>query len=456
MLTEPPGVLDRSAAPRDLAALYRSWRILDLVGETVAAMPPEWLHILNVARNLLEGHALPGIDLPDDLAKLVADPEPAFTTVVRTERKRRIVYPVTGDTSVQPLRNILDFPQITLPDLMLRTLSRELFDYRLLSGDINGQYNTDAGPAFEEYDQVIEERVPSSAPGRKKRQKVYALLDVSNSMRDDNRIIFAKGLMLAYLVTAAEEQANLYVRTFANTVHARSDCTGPGEFAALAQRVLRVTPDGSTDIKGALDMAIGDIRALDGVNRFERMLEPPPTEILLISDCESYSIPHIPHGIKLHTVHLKSGRMMTAYKEGFEKIRQESKTFHEIDTTAFSLPDTTRDRWLLLQDGRSLESLVPITAPDADPAEVRENTLRRKDLLTAYERMQPPAGRHAGRRDARPGRQGSPSRLDLAELVRAIWLAVRRLFRRPIPDELVTPLHAPIETPFGMHFRARK
>ena len=54
--------LDRLMRPEeDLEDLYRSWEVLDLVGETVSAMPPGWLDVLNLARNLLDARALPGI-----------------------------------------------------------------------------------------------------------------------------------------------------------------------------------------------------------------------------------------------------------------------------------------------------------------------------------------------------------------------------------------------------------
>ncbi|HNO65299.1 MAG TPA: hypothetical protein PKK39_03060, partial [Tepidiformaceae bacterium] len=48
----------------ELQELYRSWRILDLVGETVNELPPEWLRILDIARNLMLQHPLPGVELP--------------------------------------------------------------------------------------------------------------------------------------------------------------------------------------------------------------------------------------------------------------------------------------------------------------------------------------------------------------------------------------------------------
>lgn len=385
------------ALREDLAALYRSWEMLDLLGETVAAMPPQWLAILNIARNLLEGDPPPGVDVPDDLLNLIGPAEREIVTVERTEHRRRMVISPSDDTTLQPLRHIYDYDRITLPDLMLRDLDRELFEFRLLSGSINGQYPVDARPTTEEWDELVEERIRTRRPVRKRRQKVYVLLDVSNSMREENRAIFAKALVLAYLVSAAAEGSRLYFRTFANTVHERSDCTSREGFPALARRVLGVAPDGGTDIKRALDVAITDIRRLDELNTFERLFEVPPTEILLVSDCESYSVPYIPAGIKLHTVHLGGRRMMSAYEQGFARIMAESTTFHEIHTAALELPDTARERWLLLQDRRTKAD----GGWDATDFELdRERREQRRDaLLTIYERMEEGrSGRKAVRR----------------------------------------------------------
>lgn len=382
-------------------ALYRSWGILDLVGETVDAMPADWLAILNVARHLLDGAPLTGLDLPDDLAQRVRRHQPEFTTIVHVERKRRVVYPVRTDTAVLPLRDFQDFPLIALPDLMLRTVDQEVFEYRMLSGDIHGVYNVDPGPAVEEYDEVVEERVPVDEPAQRKRQKVYALLDVSNSMRDDNRLLFAKALMLAYLVVAREEGASIYFRTFGNRVHERTDCLGPGDFPALARRILSVTPDGSTDIKGVLDSSIADVRELDNLKRYEGLFTAAPTELLLVSDCESYTVPYIPPNIRLHTIHLGGTAVAAGYRESFERIRNESATFHQLDTSHFRLPDTTRDRWLLLQDGRP-------AGGDADAGtsgrhgDDRAAVARRRAVHAVYERITDP-GAAPGARVQRGG-----------------------------------------------------
>lgn len=436
----------------ELQDLYRSWRILELVGETAAEMPPEWLRILEIARNIMLHRPIPGVELPEDVVNLVSPAEAIYTTQIRVERKKRVVYPVTGDTQVRPLHNLTDFPQVTLPDMMLRSISQELFDFRLISGGINGLYNIDTGPAEQEYDDIVEVRVPTGGMTRKKRQKVYALLDVSNSMRDANKEIFAKALLLAYLLIAAEEGAELYLRTFGNTVHTRSECRSIEEFAALAQRVLRVTPDGSTDIKVALDTAVGDIRALDKYNTLEHLGEAPPTEILLISDCETYDVPYLPKGIRLHTVHLKGGRMMSVYREGFERIRAESKTFNEIDTTLLQLPDSSRDRWLLEQDGKSLEQDLALKVLEraANPSEQR-----RQGLLQTYRRMTVTKSKRLRGAQKVNGMALAPA-FGFAELIRKIAALVRRLFVRPESEAWHEAPERPAPTPMGMKIRERR
>lgn len=436
----------------ELHDLYRSWRILDLVGETAAEMPPEWLRILEIARNIMLHRPIPGVELPEDVVNLVSPAEAIYTTQIRVERKKRVVYPLTGDTQVQPLHNLTDFPQVTLPDMMLRSISQELFDFRLISGGINGLYNIDTGPAEQEYDDIVEVRVPTGGMTRKKRQKVYALLDVSNSMRDANKEVFAKALLLAYLLIAAEEGAELYLRTFGNTVHARSDCRSLEEFAALAQRILRVTPDGSTDIKVALDTAVGDIRALDKYNTLEHLGEAPPTEILLISDCETYEVPYLPKGIRLHTVHLKGGRMMSVYREGFERIRAESKTFNEIDTTLLQLPDSARDRWLLEQDGRSLEQDLALKVLEraSNPSEQR-----RQALLHTYKRMTMSKSKRLKGAQKINGMALAPAFV-FAELFRRIAAAIRRIFVRPESEAWHEAPRKSAPTPMGMKIRERR
>lgn len=337
-----------------------------------------------------------------------------------------------------------------MPDLLMRSISPEVFEFQLMSDGINGVYNIDPGPAVEEWDEIIEERVPTGHLSRRRRQRVYALLDVSNSMRDDNKMVLAKAIMLAYLLVASEEQSRVYFRTFANTVHPRTDCLSLNDFAEVAKRILRLTPDGSTDIRGTLAAAIGDINALDGVGVQRQAFEASPTELLLVSDCESYSIPHVPRGIKLHTVHLKSGYMMKGYQEGFEQIRKASATFTEVDTTRFVLPETMRDRWLLAQDGRLLEA--PSNAPAIEGARLRADRMeRRRTLLKAYERLAEARERQHAQANALID---GPGTVSLGEILRSCWAAIRRVLA-PGKREQKKPKPAVAAT-FGMRFRPRR
>lgn len=438
------------AIGRDLERLYRSWRILDCIEAAVDQLPAEWLQILNVARNLMEGNPLPGVQLSADLRELLTPAVPTFTTTTHVERKRRIVYPVTGDTRVQPLRSISDLPQATMPDLLLRSVSPEVFEYQLMSDGINGVYNIEPGPAVEEWDEIVEERKPTGNLNRQRRQRVYALLDVSNSMRDDNKMVMAKAIMLAYLMVACEEQSRVYFRTFANTVHPRTDCLSLQGFSEVALRILRLTPDGSTDIRGTLAAAIGDINALDEVGVRRQAFADSPTELLLVSDCESYSVPHVPRGIKLHTVHLKSGYMMKGYQEGFEQIRKASATFTEIDTTRFVLPETMRDRWLLAQDGRVLQA--PSEIPEVEGVRLQADRMeRRRALLKAYERLEEARGRHPGLEMIFTDR---PPTVSPGELWRMFWSALGRLFRPGRRQK--RPVSTSSSPSFGVKFRLQR
>src|SRR5690606_12537490 len=126
-------------------------------------------------------------------------------------------------TCVQPLLSIFDYPQIATADLMLREVSPRAFDFRLVTGSMNGVYNVElaAAPGTRDPDTEPDDLPPEATPRR--RQKVHALFDISSSMADDNRAIVGKALLLAYLIMACEERATIFFRTFGNTVHPRTD-----------------------------------------------------------------------------------------------------------------------------------------------------------------------------------------------------------------------------------------
>lgn len=432
----------------DLSRLYRSWQMFDLLGEAVDQLPPEWLRILNIARNLVGGNSPTGVELSPELMTLVTPAQPIFRTV-QTPHKRRIVHTPSDDTRVQPLQDLGDFPRITLPDLMLRSLSSEVFEYRMFSGDVNGIYNIEPKPAVEEWEEMVEERVPTGGMTRRRRQRVYVLFDVSNSMNDANKVVFAKALVLAYLLTAAQEHARLYFRAFATKVHPRRDATEPGEFGALARYILDIAPEGLTDMQSAVASAVGDIAVLDEVGHKIEPFETSPTELLLISDCESFLVPHIPRRIRLHTVHLKGGPMAKAYLDGFEEIRAASASFTQIDTTKFVLPSTSRDRWLLMQDGRQISTIASLPA---EPGAAHAHGERRRQLLKLYERMENGRGENAVRGKGH-GQSGHNQRVPIRVVLQMLADAIARLFRwpwrrsKPEPEPTVS---------LGMHFRARQ
>ena len=73
----------------ELEGLYRSWRMLDVLNETIATMPPGWLRVLGIARNIMLRRPLPGVEVPDEVARLGTPAEPIFPSQVRGERRKR-------------------------------------------------------------------------------------------------------------------------------------------------------------------------------------------------------------------------------------------------------------------------------------------------------------------------------------------------------------------------------
>ncbi len=433
----------------ELAALYDSWGILDLIGETAATLPPQWLRILNIARNLLDNHTIPGVPLADDLAEFFARPEYERPQVRHRPAMPRYVPPLSSDVVLRPMQSLSDYPNIAPSDLALGHGAPDLFEFRLASGDVNAYYTRELHPP-----QLLEEEASEDTPRperRPKRQKVYVLLDVSNSMRDHNKLVFAKSLVLAYLIRAAEEGAELYFRTFANSVHARVESKELSQFAAVAQHVLRIAPDGGTDIKKALDTAIQDIKVIDNMNALERLAARAPTEILLISDCESYSVPYIPATVRLHTVHLADGPVAKSAIAGFESIREASATMHEINATALWMPNSTLDRWLLREELR----LEPGNGA-AGPAQGKNETTAKKteSLISIYDRMegQEPKGK-SGKVVNGVATFGKRGMINPWHIILAMFRAVRFLHHRP--DALAWK-HAHVHHARGTTFRTRR
>src|SRR3712207_1098200 len=120
------------AADQDaLAALYRSWGILDLLGETVERIPVQWLQILNIARCLLDGRRVPGVALPEEMAGLLAREEQVTyerRTITVTRRAANFAW--HDDPQVRPIESMAEFPRVLLNQRMWQYIDPDLFLYK--------------------------------------------------------------------------------------------------------------------------------------------------------------------------------------------------------------------------------------------------------------------------------------------------------------------------------------
>ena len=118
-----------------------------------------------------------------------------------------------------------------------------------------------------------------------KLKRLYALVDVSGSMRESmsggTRIQWAAGVMLRLLMRAKAGEAELLMRLFGNSAHELHTVTTPEEASRLIDTLVRLRDwDESTNIQQALQTAVSDIDAAES--------EIDTSDILLISDGESH------------------------------------------------------------------------------------------------------------------------------------------------------------------------
>jgi hypothetical protein len=436
------------AQPLSLDDLYRSWGILDLLRETVAAVPPQWLLILDIARNLLDGRPIPGITLPPQLAALLTRAEQVSYERRTVRRKRTTVFEVLPDhPEVRPIESLSELPRVVINQRMWQFIDPRLFLYRVYSHDVLVREPEEQLEAFEREQEVVEEVLVPRRPERQRRQKVLVLRDTSNSMRDGNKGIFAKAVALAYLVKAQEEGAEVSDRSFANRVHARLRARTPEQFAAIARRILSEGYYGTTNLAEALDVTMREIRREElGLNPFAKA----QTEILLISDCENpVQLPLLPPGVTINTLHLqggREGRMLRDYAERLKEIQDISRLFVRIDTSALSLPDRTREAWLAREEVRAAEEAIAqaqAAGAHIDPA-LHERLERARHLTAVYEGLTRAQREHA-RAHRRSGHRFSVERLHLLAWLRALLATLRALLgHTPTEQPAAAP---PVATP---------
>ncbi len=416
-------------APSDLAALYQSWQILDLLGDTIEQLPREWLQILNVARTLLDGDPIPGVSLPDGIGSLITrDAEFTYERRRVSVTRRHTRAPLEDEPQVRPIESFAEFPRILMNQRMWQFIDSDLFFYKICTHDVLVKEKEQSDESIDEdVEDTFEELVKVAKPPRRKRQRVLVLRDTSSSMNDGNKGIFAKAVALAYLIKAYEEGSEVSDRSYANRVHPRLSATTPAEFAAVAQRILKEGYYGTTNLADALRITMAEIR------REEIGFDPharAKTEILLISDCENpVELPPLPPGVTINTLHLeggKEGRMLRDYQHRLREIQQISTMFVRIDTSALQLPDTIRDAWAVLQESDAVASELnpdlPVEGAEPDP-ELRRRARAVEHLTAIYERM---SEQNRGYRalKSRTGRAHPRADLQEAALLRVIWLAI--------------------------------
>lgn len=428
--------------PGELQALYTSWGFLGLLQEMIAAAPREWLQILSIARNLLDGAPIPGVDIPDRLAGLVqrdGPPPPSPSPQKPTALFGRITL---DEPEVRPIESMAELPKVVTSQMMWQFVDPELFFYRVITHDILIKDVCDGREPDPDDAQTARTHQPPPEPRRGKRQSVLVLRDTSTSMREGNKGVFAKAFALAYLIKAQEEGAAIADRSFANRVHARIRAGRPDEFAAVAHRILKEDYVGTTDLSEALNVTMREIR------REELGLDPnaiAKTEILLISDCElPEQLPEILPGITVNTLHLAGGRegyMVRDYEERLAEVMRVSKLFVHVDTTALALPDEGRNHWLLQQEARELgEELATYEAVHEAPTnELRERARRLQALQPLYESLAPEDAKHHDVRVRLGGLSGG-RRMDAADLLRAAWATLREGLAA-LPGRLPLPVH---------------
>ncbi|MGD9893558.1 MAG: hypothetical protein AB7R89_28620 [Dehalococcoidia bacterium] len=421
--------------PADLAALYQSWRIVELLGETIEQLPPEWLHIMNIARTLLDGDPIPGISVPDDIAALVTR-DPEFTYERRkvsiTHKHQRA--PLEDEPQVRPIESFAEFPRILMNQRMWQFIDSDLFFYKICTHDVLVKEKEMSDESIdEEVEDTFEQLVKVATPPRRKRQRVLVLRDTSSSMNDGNKGTFAKAVALAYLIKAQEEGAEVSDRSYANRVHPRLRATSADGFALIARRILKEGYYGTTNLADALRITMAEIRREEvGYDPHARA----KTEILLISDCENpVELPPLPPGVTIHTLHLEGGnegRMLRDYQYRLAEIQQISTMFVRVDTSALQLPNTVRDAWVVLQETAALQQdLNPnllLEGAEPDP-ELRRRAREVEQLSIIYERMGEQS-KHFRALKSRLGR--GHARVDLKDFagLRFVWLALVRLGQR--------------------------
>ncbi|MFA5933030.1 MAG: vWA domain-containing protein [Microgenomates group bacterium] len=380
------------AQSEDLTELYKSWGIFDSMQVALEQLPNNYLHILNIARNLLDGKPIPGVDIPENFMGLLErDQKTVYEKRYVTRTWQQKTNFPSDSIKIRPIQSLRELPQVLPPYRLLKTTNPDIFAYKAITGNLPIIEQQKPRVQTEEKSETLEEVVPKLVKGMSKRQAVYALMDVSMSMAENYKLIVAKSILLAYFKKASEEDAQVYFRAFSGDAHGRTDCLSPDQFGPLARNVLGYPLSGTgTYIGNAVSVAIRDLFDM----REERVRNGLETEILLITDCDSSDyLPIIPRSISLHTLHLNGGD--ETYHRNSEQrklltlFRSKSKTFTQLNTSGLNIPVDLEKQMMLREELEKLEEIhkeMDLAEIDKDKG-FQKRVKKLAEMSKAYEKM---------------------------------------------------------------------
>jgi len=441
-----PLYIENRRHPRNnLEELYRSWGVFDSLLNTLDRLPPDWLIVFNIARNLLDGKPIPGIQVPDALRALTErDVKLEYEKRLVTRRWQEPTEIPSDEIDIRPIEKLSELPRVLPPYLLLADIEPDLFTYNAVSGNFPVSEYQKPKVVMEERSETVEELEEVRRVGRSMRQKVYVLLDRSDSMALDHRFIFAKAVVMAYLAKAFEENAQLYFQAFgANYVESRIDCLIADQFPYLAEHVLGIhllpallakllpsAPGAATDIGSPMMIAINQVHRIDQLKADEHAT----TEILLITDGESGTrIPIVPPNITLHTLHLKgSDRWFSSYdwfEDRIRELKKESKTYTVIDTSALKPPFPEEEPKLLDEEAKRLEQELAAKGLETsqNDKDLQSRIEQARQMTAAYRKMYP---RNKDLNRAEQRMKGIEYKLDSSKIQEGIRSAIRKTLQR--------------------------
>lgn len=247
-----------------------------------------------------------------------------------------------------------DLPEVVPSEWLLDDVAPDLFLQRLAQREaLKREWRQVSRKPETSYETVKRKEVfEAPAPPESERQHAYVLIDTSGSMgAGDGREIVAAGLALAFLLKGHKEGSNLNFRPFAGGVHKQHSAKSDVEFKAMASAILRLNSGGGTNICGALETAVRDIKAGGEFSR---------ADILLITDGLSDLYANPLGQVKLHSFVV--GNILSGLrdlsdrrwaKRNLKELKNWSDNFKKIGTRDIKHIITPSD-----EDLAELESMV--------------------------------------------------------------------------------------------------